>query len=247
MDSVQVTFLGSGDAFSSGGRLHTCILVKSERRQILVDCGASALVSLKKYHVNPNDIDMIFITHLHGDHFGGIPFFILDAQLINKRTGPLLIAGPPGTKSRIVEAMEVMFRGSTVIKQKFDLEIIEFNLTKTNEIDDVTVTAFEVNHPSGDPSLALRIEHMDKIITYTGDTDWTDSLITASKKADLLIAECYSYDKKIKYHLDYHTLSSHIHEMNPKKVILTHMSEEMLRRVDEIDCDYAEDGKSIYI
>src|SRR2546427_537766 len=89
METIQVRFLGSGDAFGSGGRLQTCICIKATTSTFLVDCGASSLIALRRFGVTPNDIDMILLTHLHGDHFGGIPFFILDAQLISKRSRPL--------------------------------------------------------------------------------------------------------------------------------------------------------------
>ena len=79
MKSVSVKFLGSGDAFGSGGRLQICILIEAPGTKFLLDCGASALISMKRFGVSSADIDMILITHLHGDHFGGIPFFILDS------------------------------------------------------------------------------------------------------------------------------------------------------------------------
>jgi len=244
---MEVRFLGSGDAFSSGGKMHTCIHVKSQFRNFLIDCGASAMIGIKKYHINPNEIDLILISHLHGDHFAGIPFFILDAQLVSKRKTPLTIAGPVGTKNRILEAMEVMFRGSTKTNFKFNLEIVELSLDCPNTFDDISVMPYPVNHPSGDPSLALRIEHLGKIVVYTGDTEWTDTLIPACQQANLLISECYYFDKKIKYHLDYETLTSHLHELNPEKLILTHMSEDMLKKTSDIEHDYAEDGKIIKI
>ncbi|MGD8765925.1 MAG: MBL fold metallo-hydrolase, partial [Desulfobacteraceae bacterium] len=96
MTQVSVRFLGSGDAFGSGGRLQTCIYVKSEAAKFLIDCGASSLISMKQYGVSLLDVETILISHLHGDHFAGIPFFILDSQLISHRIDPLIIAGPPG-------------------------------------------------------------------------------------------------------------------------------------------------------
>src|SRR5262249_33892577 len=88
----SVRFIGSGDAFGSGGRFQTCILLEGNTESALIDCGASSLVALKASGINPSTMGSILITHLHGDHFGGIPFFILDAQFA-KRTQPLIIAG----------------------------------------------------------------------------------------------------------------------------------------------------------
>jgi ribonuclease BN (tRNA processing enzyme) len=245
--TIQVTFLGSGDAFSSGGRFHTCIFINAIKNKFLVDCGASAMIAIRRFGIDPNDIDMILLTHLHGDHFGGIPFFVLDAQLISKRVNPLVIAGPPGTKKRVVEAMEVMFPGSSTMKQNFSLEIVEFDPGHPKTFGEIKVTPYLVQHPSGDPPLALRMECEGKVITYTGDTEWTETLIPAAKEADLMIAECYFFDKKVKYHLDFQTLMAHLNEIQPKRLIITHMSEDMLARLDTLDCEYADDGKVINI
>jgi ribonuclease BN (tRNA processing enzyme) len=86
---MRVKFLGSGDAFGSGGRLNTCFLVDRGEANFLIDCGASAMISIRRFNMDPNSVETILLSHLHGDHFGGLPFFILDAQLISKRTAPL--------------------------------------------------------------------------------------------------------------------------------------------------------------
>src|SRR5919204_495218 len=108
-------FLGSGDAFGSGGRLQACISVRSEQAHVLLDCGASSLVAMKRLGVEPNSVDAVVLTHLHGDHFGGIPFLVLDGQF-SRRERPLLVAGPPGTRERVVQAMEVLFPGSSGVE-----------------------------------------------------------------------------------------------------------------------------------
>lgn len=247
METVQVQFLGSGDAFGSGGRLHTCICIRASTSTFLVDCGASALIALRRFGVVPNDIDMILLTHLHGDHFGGIPFFVLDAQLISKRSRPLVIVGPPGTHRRVVAAMDLFFPGSSQVQQRFSLEIREFACEQPHTLGDVIVTPYRVRHPAGDPSLALRMECNGKTITYTGDTEWTDSLVSAAKGADLLIAEAYFFEKHVKFHLDFQTLLAHLDELQPKRLIVTHMSQDMLARLDELACEWAEDGKFIEV
>jgi Metallo-beta-lactamase superfamily len=85
-----------GRAFGCGGRLHPCFHVVGEQVNFLNDCGASSLIGLKHQHVALNDIQAIFITHFHADHFGGIPFFMLDAQFLSKRSQPLTNANPTG-------------------------------------------------------------------------------------------------------------------------------------------------------
>jgi ribonuclease BN (tRNA processing enzyme) len=242
MQAIQVQFLGSGDAFGSGGRLQTCILVKAPASAFLIDCGATALIGMRRFGVHPNDIDLILLTHLHGDHFGGIPFFVLDAQLICKRSHPLVIAGPPGTRRRIVAAMETLFPGSSKVQQRFPLDIHELTPEHPSTLGDVAVTPFPVHHPSGDPALSLRIAYAGKVLAYTGDTQWTDTLLQACRGADLLIAEAYYFDKHIPYHLDLQTLLAHLDELQPKRLIVTHMSEDMLSRLEELPCDHAEDG-----
>ena len=85
MNNAMVKILGSGDAFGSGGRLQTCIYIETGSIKFLIDCGGTALISLKRFGLSTAIIDYIFLSHLHGDHFGGIPIFFLDASLISNR------------------------------------------------------------------------------------------------------------------------------------------------------------------
>ena len=124
MASVRIRFLGSGDALGSGGRLQTCILIESNGHSCLVDCGASSLIALKRAGVDPNDIGTVLISHLHEDHFGGLPFLILDGQF-SSRSNHLRVAGPPGLKARVTEAMEVFFPGSSGARRKFEVQFQE--------------------------------------------------------------------------------------------------------------------------
>ena len=245
MKKVQIKFLGSGDAFGSGGRFQTCIFIESDDTRLLLDCGASALIAMKQFGVSLLDIDSIFITHLHGDHFGGIPFFILDSQLISRRSEPLLIAGPPGLEERIINAMEINFPGSSKVRQKFKIIFEELSETVPTQLSALKITPFGAVHESGAPSYALRVELSGKTIVYSGDTEWTDSLRKAVDGADLFICETYYYNKKMKNHLNYQTLIDHRSDLNCKRIIATHMSQDMLDRLNSIGLEYAEDGKII--
>jgi metal-dependent hydrolase (beta-lactamase superfamily II) len=68
---MKLRFLGTGDAFGSGGRFNTRFYVEHSHGAFLVDCGASSLIPMRKFGIDPNSIQAVFITHLHGDHFGG--------------------------------------------------------------------------------------------------------------------------------------------------------------------------------
>jgi ribonuclease BN (tRNA processing enzyme) len=239
---MRLQFLGCGDAFGSGGRFNTCFHVTAAATRFLVDCGASSMIALRRFGVEPNAIETIFITHLHGDHFGGLPFLILDAQLISRRTVPLTVAGPPGLRQRLHQAMEVLFPGSAAAPRRFRLEVIEVDAGVATTVNGVTVTPFPVNHACGAPPYALRLECDGKSLAYTGDTQWVDTLITAARDVDLFVAEAYFPERKVKFHLDWATLKSHLGEIRPKRLILTHMSAEMLARPIEDGYELASDG-----
>jgi len=245
--ALNITFLGTGDAFGHGGRLQPCIMVETPLRRFLMDCGTTATLAMHRFDITPNDIELVLLSHLHGDHFGGLPFFILDAQLHSKRREPLTIAGPRGTRQRLKAAMEIMFPGSSQVERKFPIHVIELKPEIPWCFHEITVHSLAVCHPSGSPALAFRLEIASKIIAYTGDTEWFDGLIPILKNADLLIAESYFYEKAIKYHLNYQTLMAQLPLLRPGKLLLTHMSQDMLDRLEQIDTKAAYDGLEVRI
>jgi ribonuclease BN (tRNA processing enzyme) len=239
---MQLRFVGCGDAFGSGGRYNTCFHVTGNSVNFLIDCGASSLPALKRLGIARNDIDLILITHFHGDHFAGLPFLLLDAQF-GRRTRPLVIAGPEGIETRLPQAMEVMFEHSSRTKQKFDLSIVTLKPEQQQSFGDVTVTPYSVVHgESGGPFLGYRIEAEGRVIAYSADTEWTDTLVPLARDADLFIAEAYTYDRIVKNHLSLSTLEAHLPEIAPKRLILTHMSDDMLGRLDSLRHIAASDG-----
>lgn len=102
---------GCGDAFGSGGRSNSCYLVEAAGMLVALDFGASAPVALKRMKVDTARIDMVVLSHLHGDHFGGLPTLLLDGALAQRRSRPLAIIGPPGTRARLGALMEVLYPG----------------------------------------------------------------------------------------------------------------------------------------
>jgi ribonuclease BN (tRNA processing enzyme) len=239
---MQLRFVGCGDAFGSGGRANTCFHVQGESINFLIDCGASSLPALKRIDTARDDIELILITHFHGDHFGGLPFFLLDAQF-SRRTRPLVIAGPKGIETRLAQLMEALFEHSSRTKQRFELSVLALTPEQSQTFGAVTVTPYPVVHgESGGPFLGYRVEAEGRVIAYTGDTEWTETLIPLARGADLFISEAYTYDRIVKNHLSLKTLESRLPEINAKRLILTHMSDDMLGRLGSLAYTAADDG-----
>lgn len=231
---MRLTVAGSGDAFGSGGRFHTCFVLETAKAVLLVDCGASALPALKRQGVDPNRVDAIVLSHLHGDHFGGLPFFLLDAQLLARRERPLLIAGPPGTRARLDALMEVFFPKSSGSTWRFPWRVEETPAGGEAEVAGHELRTAAVLHRSGSPSTALRLSDGSKIFAYSGDTEWTDALTLIARDADLFVCECYAYAGRIPGHLTWEVLKARLPELRAKRVMVTHMNPSVLARSDEL-------------
>lgn len=246
---MRVQVLGSGDAFGSGGRLNTCFMMHRGTSSLLIDCGASVMIAIRRFGIDPNQIGAIFLTHLHADHFGGLPFFILDAQLVSRRNAPLAIIGPKGTSARLHALMETCFPGSANAERKFSVEVTEIEPDTPIPVPGVnaTLTGYLVTHPSGSPSLGLRVGCDGRVIAYTGDTEWVENIISIGRDSDLFFAEAYWFERKVRFHLDFATLRDQLPAIAAKRVILTHMSPDMLSRDQAAlaGCQLAQDGMVI--
>jgi ribonuclease BN (tRNA processing enzyme) len=218
---VTVTFAGSGDAFGSGGRLQACIALAGEQPLILLDCGATSLLALKRQGIDPNHVAAVCVSHLHVDHYGGLPSLILDGQF-NRRVAPLTIAGPVGTADRLTAALEVMFPASSTVRRGFEVNVIELQPGKNEpRMQDAAVHAVEVDHGMpNNTALGLRVDIADKAISYTADTAWTDVLIDLVADSDLFIAECYYWDKAVPYHLRHTDLVAHRDQLDSRHIVM---------------------------
>jgi ribonuclease BN (tRNA processing enzyme) len=239
---MRLQFVGCGDALGSGGRYNTCFHLRGDHANCLIDCGASSLSALKKLGIARDDIDLILITHFHGDHFAGLPFLLLDAQFSHRRR-PLVIAGPESIEMRLTQVMEALFEHSSKTKPKFDLSVVALKPKEKRTFGAVCVTPYPVVHgESGGPFLAYRIETEGRTLAYSADTEWTETLIPLAHGADLFIAEAYMYERVVKNHLSLKTLEQHLPAIGAKRLVLTHMSDDMLSRLVDIEHLAAEDG-----
>lgn len=244
-ETLTLTVIGSGDAFGSGGRLNTCFHVQTSGTQLLIDCGATTLSGLKQRGIRVEDIEVIAITHFHGDHYGGLPFFLLDYARQNP-ANPLTIISPPGCKERVQSLLDLLYPGSLQL-DNLAVDFIEYQPNEVVKTNNLVIQTFPVVHVAAAIPNALRIKIGNKIISYSGDTEWTPDLVELARSADLFICQCNFYEKVSKGHLDYQTLLQHLPTLSCKRIWLTHFDAEMLDNLDKIDLEYAEDGKQILI
>ena len=245
---MRLTIIGSGDAFGSGGRFNTCFWLETAKATLLVDCGASSPVALKARGLDFGRVDGVILSHLHGDHFGGLPFLLLDAQLLSRRERPLVIAGPPGTRARIEAALEVFFPRAATNQWRFPFEIAEIAPGRPAEMIGHSIATMEVVHQSGAPSTAVRISDGRTEFAYSGDTEWTEALLPVAAGADLFIVECYGHARYVPGHLTWEILKPRLPELRARRIMVTHMNDRMLAHLDEVKAAgllVAEDGAVI--
>jgi ribonuclease BN (tRNA processing enzyme) len=237
---MKLHILGCGDAFGNGGRNQSGYLFEAGDRLFLLDCGPTTLLALKKAGIDPRRLDVVFLSHLHGDHFGGLPFLFISYLYENPRDKPLHIAGPPGSEERIDQLFQLMYGG--------DFPPTHFHILQPGTADliaGIQVFPFRVPHQVQAISLGLKINYAGKQILFSGDSAWTDLFLSHARGVDLFLCECSFYEQDSSNHLNYKTLKENLARLECKKLVLTHLGEKMLQRRDELEASCAEDGMVI--
>ncbi len=231
---MKFTVLGCGDAFGSSGRFNTSFLLSDHGEHVLIDCGASTLIRLKQEGVDLESISTIIISHFHGDHYGGVPFFLISSMFEMERTSPLTIVGPPDIKNKVLTLLDQMYEGTIERMGGFQLHFVEFKTGKEIQVSDKAIKALRVEHsPPSDPH-GIRLTWREKVFAFSGDTSWTDNLIKLSDGADLFVCECNFLDQQAFGHLSYRELVEKKSSLTAKEVWLTHMGNEVLTMKESI-------------
>lgn len=247
---MKLTVLGSGDAFGSGGRDQTAFFVDNPGNGLLIDCGATVMGGIARAGIDPNAISTIAITHLHGDHFAGLVWFVMHARYVAQRTAPLTIVGPPGTAARLAAVRELLYTGSERQPLPYDVHHVTTAVGETVTANGIAFTAFPARHPSGSVSTGLRMAVGGQTIAYSGDTAWHDAIPACADNADLFICECYARRAGIPNHLDWDTLSANFDRLTARQILITHMNTEMIAASEALSAPrvtFAHDGMVVDI
>ena len=221
---MKITFIGTGTCVPTTGRAQPAILIERKGKKMLVDCGDGTVAQLWKLGIKFWDIDSVFITHYHADHFGGLIFMITALQVAisnnpRRRSKPLYLYGPKGF-ARVVETLRrIMLKGADM-----PYRIITVEMTKPMTVNGIRVSTFRPKHRK--ESIGYRFESGGKVVVYTGDSGYTENLIKASKNADILIAECTFPNKtKSNIHLNPDELGKIATKASAKMLIPVHITE----------------------
>jgi ribonuclease BN (tRNA processing enzyme) len=238
---VLLRFLGTGTPIGLGGLHQACILLETPSARVLIDCGMTALASLGRIGLDPGEIDAVVISHLHGDHFGGLAPLVLDATL-RPRVRPMLIAGPPATRERLEQALEIFGWTTARIDAANFVDLVPGVATS---VVDAEITAVEVQHNPATSPTGLRITVNGITIGYSGDAAWSDALVEIARNADLFICGVWSFDAPDDSFVDAATLHRSQDRLTCRRLVLTHLGPTALDRQAELPFEVVTDGSTI--
>jgi ribonuclease BN (tRNA processing enzyme) len=186
-DPLDLAFLGTGSGFGPG-RYYSSFLLND---RYLFDASPVVVPHLKKLGKDPRDIEVIFISHFHGDHYFGLPFLLLEYAELEHRTKDLTIVGPPGLQKRIEQATNLAF--ANVFRKRdrgYHLTFAEVKNERSGEAGSCSYTPYKVQHVPDLEAFAFRVNVGGRTVAYTGDTALCEQLVPLADGADVLVCEC---------------------------------------------------------
>jgi len=190
---MKVTFLGVGEACDET-MPNTSLWVETEagdqRRSLLLDCGPTVPSPFWQRCRDPEDLDVLWISHFHGDHFFGVPALLLRFWE-QKRTKPLAILGQAGIVETITQAMELAYPGF-LPKLTYALRFHEIEPGRKLQVMGLEWSAAESRH--GQRNLAVRLEHGRHALFYSGDGLFSPESLELARGCQLAVHEAFQLD-----------------------------------------------------
>ena len=235
MTHIKLTFIGSGSAFTVGqNNYQSNILISCNNQQLLIDCGSDARLALHELGYSHEDIDNLFISHLHCDHIGGLEWLALMRYFDSKKDKPKLFI----SKNLINDLWNKCLSGglSTLKEQQsclntfFDIQPLDDNSAfKWQNINfQLIKTEHYYNNNQIMPCFGLFITTKDHKIFFSGDTRFTPQLLASYyNKADIILQDCEVAKERSKVHANYEQLKT-LNKTIKQKMWLYHFDSTML-------------------
>jgi len=190
-------------------------------------------------------IDAVLVSHLHGDHFGGVPFLFMEYRYLHERTRPFAVYGPPGTERRVRMLFAALYEQNAGEPPSYPLVFEELRPGAPATFGAVRVVPFRVPHVTELVSLGFRIEVAGRVIVYSGDSAWTEDFVQQTRGADLFLCECSTYETRLSIHVSYPEIAARAADLGCRRLVLTHLGDEPLRHLGEITLECARDGMTL--
>ncbi len=241
----ELVFIGTSDAFGAGGRRQSAVFVRGPRGSMLLDCGGTTNSGLGQLGISRDEIDVILVSHFHGDHFGGIPHFLLAAFYTDARSHPIEIIGPPEIEERVRSLADAMGHHLEDREFSFPVHFHEIHPQQTLQAGPAEISAFATAHQLETHPQGYRVRLGREVIAYSGDTGWFDRLPREIAGSDLFICECTLHSADLDFHLSLEELREHRDDFDCGRLLLTHLGKDMSGRRGQIEIETADDGLAI--
>ena len=200
---MRVTLLGTAGPEYFPDRLGISTLVEADGELLLFDAGRGVNQRLYQSRVNPKDIAKIFITHLHNDHFEGLPALWMTPWFLLGRDHGFELWGPEGTE-QMVQGMRLMF-GHDLKARANQFNPIETLVIRTHIISDgvvyekngVKVIAFPVEHADGNPAFGYRVDWNGRRVVFSGDTTLNENVVKHATGVDLIVHNVIAFSDRL--------------------------------------------------
>jgi ribonuclease BN (tRNA processing enzyme) len=238
----ELIFIGTSDAFGAGGRRQSAYLVRGPSGGLLLDCGQTTCTGLEALGIDRGEVDTIAVSHFHGDHFGGIPMFLLASQYADARRTPIRIVGPPTTEARVRAAAEALGHPIEDKAWSYPIQFVELPTGQEVEVGPATLRTFATHHQQDACPHGIVVDTGEHRITYSGDTGWFDTLPEQVNGSDLFLCECTQKTRGYEFHLSLEELEDKRSSFDCGRWILTHLGAEMRAMGDAGPFELADDG-----
>lgn len=218
---MEVIILGSGTGVPSARRGSPAAALQAGAILALIDLGSGTLRSLAVQGLDFNDLDLLCLTHLHPDHCSDlVPFLFATRYALGyTRQRPVYLLAAAGIRE-FLRRLEAAY-GQWIEPPPGLLRIQELQPQGPDSFvyQDLRVQSMPVNHIAG--SLAYLFDYQGRRVVFSGDTDWSDDLITLAQGADLLVLEAAN-PFKVAGHLTPEEAGRLAAQARVKRLLLTH-------------------------
>jgi ribonuclease Z len=200
-NSLTALVCGSRSPLPHPRRAETCILINAGGSYYVIDVGDGSASNLRSYGVNLGKIKAVLLTHLHSDHISDLADIHMGTWIAQSRTKRLDVYGPSGvefvTKGfEDAYKLDFKYRNEHHGDEVAPINIVGFDPHPVDLLNPIVinenglkVTAFKVPHDPVKPALGYRFDFKGRSIVISGDTSYSENLITYAKDADVLFHE----------------------------------------------------------